>query len=126
MRQTETKSKSYNPFTPRFGKIPPEFVGDSFQEIFDEFSYSLDETQDGIGNCYMRISGQRGMGKTATIAELSRMALERGIKAIRTYSLDGFTKTIIDDISDDTVIRKTINPHIDIAPALPYQSADSR
>ena len=123
MRQTGTKSKSYNPFTPRFGKIPPEFVGDSFQEIFDEFSYSLDETEDGVGSCYMRISGQRGMGKTATIAELSRMALERGIRVIRTYSLDGFTKNIIDDISDDTVIRKTINPHIDIAtPAGPSVS----
>ena len=114
VRKSEQNRYTHNPFTPRFGKIPPEFVGDSAQKIFDEFCYSLDETVDGIGNCYMRISGQRGMGKTATIAELARIAINRGYRVIRTYSLDGFTKTIIDAITDDSIIRKTIDPHVAI------------
>lgn len=104
--------KSYNPFTPRFGKIPPEFVGRSFKNVFDAFLYAIDETADGIGSCYMRISGQRGMGKTATIAEMSRMAMSRGYRVIRTYALNGFTRTIIDEISDDAIVRKRIEPHI--------------
>lgn len=114
MKKSETSKKIYNPFTPRFGKIPPEFVGDSVKRVFDEFRYSINETADGIGSCYMRISGQRGMGKTAAIAELSRIAIDSGYKVIRTYSLDCFTKTIIDSISDDSIIKKSIDPHVAI------------
>jgi hypothetical protein len=67
--------KALNPFKPIFGKTPPILIGR--EPMIDEYISSLDSYlyDDRITTLFV---GQRGMGKTVVLNEISKRAAEKG------------------------------------------------
>ena len=82
-----------NPFTPTFGKVPPNMAGR--QDILDAVSRAF---EDGPGNPNLSsiIVGPRGSGKTALLACIASEALEHGWVAARVSALPGMLEDVLE------------------------------
>lgn len=78
---------SINPFKPSAGANPPELLGRD--EILDEFEESL-LSGPGAPNLLLRISGSRGIGKTALLNALGRRAKSHKWEVIDETATQGF------------------------------------
>ena len=88
-----SSSAMRNPFTPTFGKVPPNMAGR--QDILDAMGQAF---EDGPGNPNLSsiIVGPRGSGKTALLACIASEALERGWVSARVSALPGMLEDILE------------------------------
>lgn len=87
------KSEMINPFTPGFGCYPSVVMGRD--EIIDEFIEALDGSKPGCQDKYPLFSGNRGVGKTVMLGEITKILQERGFFIYRCDAAAGITDKII-------------------------------
>jgi len=99
-----------NPFKPTAGKTPPELI--DREDVLLEFDEGL-ENGPGAPGRLMRISGVRGMGKTAVLNELGSIASQRGWKVIDETASTGFNERILSRLNYSPAIQQaSIHPQI--------------
>ena len=82
-----------NPFTPTFGKVPPNMAGR--QTLLDDMGRAFDEGP-GNPNLSSIIVGPRGSGKTALLACIADEAAMRGWVAARVSAIPGMLEDILE------------------------------
>lgn len=103
MRETEM---TVNPFKPTAGKIPPVLIGR--QDVIGDFAEGLDNGAGAPGRL-MLISGQRGYGKTVMLAELRKVALERGWDVVSDTAASGLCERLVEAmVSRGPKIREAV------------------
>ena len=80
-------------FHPTFGSRPAQIVGRT--EMMDEFLRALDEPVGSRERCRI-YTGQRGMGKTALLLELSDLATEKGFVVASVTAYEQMNEDILD------------------------------
>ncbi|WP_283169623.1 AAA family ATPase [Curtanaerobium respiraculi] len=99
-----------NPFKPTAGRTPPELIGR--EDILLEFTEGLDNGPGAPGRL-MRLTGMRGMGKTAVLNELGSLAGHRGWTVIDETSTGSVSQRILQRLSPRTSIRgTTLQPEV--------------
>jgi hypothetical protein len=73
-------TRADNPYVPGFGVIPPALVGR--EPEFADIEAALARVRRGIYEQPRLLAGDRGMGKTAVLAELATQSRERGHWAV--------------------------------------------
>lgn len=84
-----------NPFSPTAGFMPPQIV-DRDRVLFD-FETGLEDGP-GAEERFMRVSGERGMGKTVLLQKMCAMAEERGWNTVLTEANEGCIDYIRDKL----------------------------
>lgn len=95
-----------NPFKPTAGANPPILVGRD--DLLDEFEESLD---DGPGSParLCRVTGSRGVGKTALLAEMAARARPRGWVLLSENAFAGVTARLAER-AEQTRLRLDTSP----------------
>ena len=96
-----------NPFKPTAGKTPPELIGR--EEALLEFTEGLDNGPGSPGRL-MRITGMRGMGKTALLNRLGDIAHKRGWTVLDETAVGTFTSRMLQSLNFESVSRASIEP----------------
>ena len=96
-----------NPFKPTAGKIPPELIGRG--EALLEFTEGLDNGPGSPGRL-MRITGMRGMGKTALLNRLGDIARKRGWTVLDETAVGTFTARMLKGLRSESVSHASIEP----------------
>lgn len=82
-------------FMPTFGNRPSQYIGRD--GVIEQFMNGLQEPVGSRNRC-MLFLGQRGMGKTALLLELSDRASKAGYVVARVTAYEGMPKAIIEQI----------------------------
>lgn len=82
-------------FQPTFGNRPERYIGRD--DVIEKFMAGLQEPIGSRNRCTLFL-GQRGMGKTALLLELSDRAQENGYVVARVTAHEGMPKAIIEQI----------------------------
>ena len=80
-------------FQPTFGNRPVQYIGRD--GVIEQFMEGLSETVGSRNRCTLFL-GQRGMGKTALLLELSDRASNAGYVVARVTAHEGMPKAIIE------------------------------
>ena len=80
-------------FQPTFGNRPEQYIGRD--GVIDQFVAGLKEPIGSRNRCTLFL-GQRGMGKTALLLELSDRAQKEGYVVARVTAHEGMPKAIIE------------------------------
>lgn len=83
----------YSMFQPTFGNRPEQFIGRD--GVIEQFMEGLREPVGSRNRCTLFL-GQRGMGKTALLLELSDRAVKAGYVVARVTAHEGMPKAIIE------------------------------
>ena len=83
----------YNLFQPTFGNRPVQYIGRD--GVIEQFMAGLREPIGSRNRCTLFL-GQRGMGKTALLLELSDRAQEAGYVVARVTAHEGMPQAIIE------------------------------
>lgn len=84
-----------NLFQPTFGNRPERYIGRD--DVIEKFMSGLQEPIGSRNRCTLFL-GQRGMGKTALLLELSDRAQEEGYVVARVTAHEGMPKAIIEQV----------------------------
>lgn len=86
-------AENYSLFQPTFGNRPEQYIGRD--GVIDQFMEGLKEPVGSRNRCTLFL-GQRGMGKTALLLELSDRASKAGYVVARVTAHEGMPKAIIE------------------------------
>ena len=92
MKQT-LKGTNHSVFQPTFGNRPDQYIGRD--GVIEQFMAGLQEPVGSRNRCTLFL-GQRGMGKTALLLELSDRAVKAGYVVARVTAHEGMPKAIIE------------------------------
>ena len=92
MKKTE-KGTHHVVFQPTFGNRPDQYIGRD--GVIEQFMMSLQEPVGSRNRCTLFL-GQRGMGKTALLLELSDRAVKVDYVVARVTAHEGMAKAIIE------------------------------
>lgn len=92
MKQT-SKGANHSVFQPTFGNRPDQYIGRD--GVIEQFMAGLQEPVGSRNRCTLFL-GQRGMGKTALLLELSDRATRAGYVVARVTAHEGMPKAIIE------------------------------
>lgn len=95
MKKKETDSMDWGLFQPTFGNRPEKFIGRD--GVIEQFMEGLQEPIGSRNRCTLFL-GQRGMGKTALLLELSDRATKAGYVVARVTAHEGMPKAIIEQL----------------------------
>ena len=93
MKEKGTGSGDWGLFQPTFGNRPEQFIGRD--GVIEHFMEGLQEPIGSRNRCTLFL-GQRGMGKTALLLELSDRATKAGYVVARVTAHEGMPKAIIE------------------------------